>query len=58
MEFMDPLARLEEADRKERRIDGMYDWPLDTQIVRRLAALSVTVLMVLFTRYVATLFGI
>lgn len=36
----------------------MYDWPLDTQIVRRLAALSVTVLMVLFTRYVATLFGI
>ncbi|MEE9592701.1 MAG: hypothetical protein V3W28_03870, partial [Thermoplasmata archaeon] len=61
VDVMDRLGRLEEAaslDRAERRIDEIYDWPFDTQIVGRLAVLTLTVVAVLLTRYAATLFGI
>ncbi len=65
LDVMNRLARLEEAgraerrlDRAERRIDEIHAWPFDTRIVGRLAALTLTVVAVLLTRYVATLFGI
>ena len=61
LDVMNRLARLEEAsslDRAERRIDEIHDWPFDTRIVGRLAALTLTVVAVLVTRYAATLFGI
>lgn len=60
-DVMDRLTSLEEAsrlDREERRIDEIYDWPFDTRIVGRLAALTLTVVAVLLTRYATTLFGI
>ncbi len=61
LDVMNRLASLEEAsslERAERRIDEIYAWPFDTRIVGRLAALTLTVVAVLLTRYAATLFGI
>ncbi len=61
LDVMNRLAGLEEAaslDREARRIDEIYAWPFDTQIVGRLAVLTLTVVAVLLTRYAATLFGI
>ncbi len=68
LDIMNRLTRLEEAsildreerriDRAERRMEKIYDWPFDTRIVGRLAALTLTVVAVLLTRYAATLFGI
>ncbi len=62
------LARLTEAsflDRAERRIDlaerrieEIYDWPFDTRVIARLAALTLTIVVFLFARYIATLFGL
>ncbi len=62
------LARLTEAsflDRAERRIDlaerrieEIYDWPFDTRIIGRLAAFALTIVVFLFARYIATLFGL
>ena len=60
-DVMNRLVSLEEAaslERAERRIDEIHDWPFDTRIVGRLAALTLTVVAVLLTRYAATLFGI
>ncbi|MCJ2531870.1 MAG: hypothetical protein LN413_06170 [Candidatus Thermoplasmatota archaeon] len=61
LDIMNRLARLEEAsrlDRAERRINEIYDWPFDARIAGRFAALTLTVVAVLLTRYAATLFGI
>ncbi len=62
------LARLTEAsflDRAERRIDlaerrieEIYDWPFDTRIIARLAALTLAIVLALLTRYAARLFGV
>ncbi len=60
-DVMNRLVSLEEAaslERAERRIDEIHDWPFDTRIVGRLAALTLTIVAVLLTRYAATLFGI
>ncbi len=60
-DMMTLLARLNKAlflDRAERRINEIYDWPFDTRIIGRLAALMLTIVAVLLTRYAATLFGI
>ncbi len=61
LDIMNRLAGLEEAsslERAERRIDEIHDWPFDTRIVGRFAALTLTVVAVLLTRYAATLVGI
>ncbi len=61
LDIMNRLARLEEAsslDRAERRIEEIYDWPFDARIAGRFAALTLTVVAVLVTRFIATQFGL
>ncbi len=55
------LARLNEAsflERAEGEIAKVHDWPFDTRIIGRLAAFALTIVVVLFARYIATLFGL
>ena len=61
LDVMNRLLNQEEAsslDREERRIEEIYDWPFDTRIVGRLAALTLSVVTVLLIRYAAAVFGI
>ncbi|MFQ5553272.1 MAG: hypothetical protein ACE5EW_06105 [Thermoplasmata archaeon] len=60
-DMMTLLSRLNKAsflDWAERRISEIHDWPFDTRIIGRLAALTLSIVVVLLTRYAATLFGV
>ncbi|MEE9600378.1 MAG: hypothetical protein V3W22_01570 [Thermoplasmata archaeon] len=42
----------------ERKLSSIPTWPLDTRILRRLAAIALTVITILVSRSVATQFGL
>ncbi len=60
-EVMNLLRRLMDMstlDVAERRIAALPTWPFGTRILRRLAALTLTIITVLVSRFIATQFGL